>query len=159
MHIIDLAADAIITVDERFHILQFNPGATGTFGYASQEVVGKPLGILFPARVGGFHEARMREFAAAPDVVLQLGVGEELYGLRRDGTEFPAVASIFRIIPEGAPVFTVWLRNVTEQRRHEAAQVFLAGIGAAAAAVMVSVALVAPAIRPPLTSALAPFIH
>ena len=131
MHIIDLAADAIITVDERFHILQFNPGATGTFGYASQEVVGKPLTMLFPARVGGFHEAKMREFAAAPDIVLQMGVGEELYGLRRDGTEFPAVASLFRTMPEGAPVFTVWLRNVTEQRRHEAAQAFLAGIGAA----------------------------
>ena len=129
--IIELAADAIITVDEGFHILQFNLGATGIFGYASHEVIGKPLGFLLPARVRGLHEAKMRQFAAAPDISLQMGAREDLCGLRRDGTEFPAEASISRIIPEDAPVFTVWLRNVTEQRRHEAAQVFLAGIGAA----------------------------
>ena len=58
MHIVDLAADAIITVDERFHILQFDAGATGMFGYASQEVVGHPMGILLAARVRGFHEAK-----------------------------------------------------------------------------------------------------
>ena len=126
-----LGADAIITVDERFDILQFNLGATGLFGYASHEVIGQPLGILFPARARGLHEEKMRQFAAAPDISLQMGAREEMRGLRRDGTEFPAEASIFRSIPEGARVFTVWLRNVTEQRRHEAAQVFLAGIGAA----------------------------
>ena len=70
--IIELAADAIITVDEGFHILQFNLGATGIFGYASHEVIGKPLGFLLPARVRGLHEAKMRQFASAPDISLQM---------------------------------------------------------------------------------------
>ena len=129
--IVDLAADAIITVDAHFHILQFNPGATDMFGYASREVIGNFLGVLLSPRGRAIHEAKIRQFVAAPDISLQMGAGGELRGLRRDGTEFPAEASISRIILPDAQIFTVWLRNVTARRRHDAAQRFLAGIGAA----------------------------
>ncbi len=124
-------ADAIITVDERFRIRQFNLGATDIFGYAAREVIGQPLGILLPDRVRGMREAQMREFATASEISLQMGAREELCGLRRDGTEFPAEASISKVAPGETSVFTVWLRNVTEQRRHEVSQAFLAGIGSA----------------------------
>ena len=76
-------ADAIITVDERFHIRQFNLGATDTFGYAAREVIGGPLGVLLPDRVRGMREAQMRRFVTASEMSLQMGAREALFGLRR----------------------------------------------------------------------------
>ena len=124
-------ADAIITVDERFHIRQFNLGATDTFGYAARDVIGRPLGVLLPDRVRGMREAQMRRFVTASEMSLQMGAREALFGLRRDGTEFPAEAAISKVAPGDTSVFVVWLRNVTEQRCHEVSQAFLAGIGSA----------------------------
>jgi PAS domain S-box-containing protein len=129
--IVDLADDAIITVDERYRILQFNLGATSIFGYAPGDVVGQPLAMLLPARVRGVHEVHMRQFASTPDSSRQMGSRQEICGLRQDGTEFPAEASISKVLHDGIPLFTVWLRDVTIRRRDEAAQAFLAGIGSA----------------------------
>jgi PAS domain S-box-containing protein len=129
--VVDLAADAIITVDHRYRILQFNRGATGIFGYAPGDVIGQPLAMLLPARVRGGHEVHMRQFASTPESSRQMASRQEICGLRRDGTEFPAEASISKLLHDGTPVFTVWLRDVTLRRRDEAAQAFLAGIGSA----------------------------
>ena len=124
-------ADAIITVDARFRIRHFNLGATDVFGYTENDIVGRPFTALFAERVRDERAAQLRAFVIAPETSLQMGARDELCALRRDGTEFLAEASLSKVAPAQTALFIVWLRNVTEPRRHEASQAFLAGIGSA----------------------------
>src|SRR3712207_2521700 len=63
--IIASAMDAIVTVDGRQHILTFNPAAERMFGYAAQEVLGQPLGLLLPERFRERHREHVRAFGRA----------------------------------------------------------------------------------------------
>ncbi len=124
--IIEIAADAIITVDEGQRILLFNSGAEEIFGYPRGEVIGKPLAILLPERFRSHHANHMRSFAASATAARRMGERREISGLRRDGTEFPAEASISRLATPDAVIFTVVLRDITERKRAEERQRFLA---------------------------------
>ena len=126
-----MTADAIIIVDAGFCIRHFDLGATKLFGYLEADVTGRPLTALFPERVRAAREAQMHAFVTAPETSLQMGARDELTALRRDGNEFLAEASISKVAPTETSRFVVWLRDVTEPRRHEASQAFLAGIGSA----------------------------
>ncbi|HEX6307619.1 MAG TPA: PAS domain S-box protein [Longimicrobiales bacterium] len=128
--IIGIASEAIISVDDNFQITLFNQGAEAIFGYRSAEVLGQPLDVLLPERFRGMHSRHMRNFAQSPVVARRMGERQEIMGLRRDGTEFPAEASISKLNLFGATVFTVVLRDITERKRVERAQRFLAQAGA-----------------------------
>ncbi|HEX6134466.1 MAG TPA: ATP-binding protein [Longimicrobiales bacterium] len=128
--IIGIASEAIISVDENFQITLFNQGAESIFGYRSGDVLGQPLDTLLPDRFRGMHNRHMRNFAASPVVARRMGERQEIMGLRRDGTEFPAEASISKLDLFGSTVFTVVLRDITERKRVERAQRFLAQAGA-----------------------------
>lgn len=129
--IIDLAADAIVTVDERYIIVHFNQGASAIFGYAADEAIGMPLSILLPDRVRDIHARHMEQFARSPETSRQMGARGRISGLRKNGEEFPAEASISKLIVGGRTLFTAWLRDITERRRSEEAQQFLASVGEA----------------------------
>ena len=125
--ILEIAADAIISVDEQQRVLHFNRGAEVTFGYAAHEVVGRPLGQLIPARFRGPHDAFVRGFGQAPEMARQMGQRREIWGQRRDGTEFPAEASISKLrLDGGGAIYTVLLRDVSERRKREQGQEALA---------------------------------
>jgi PAS domain S-box-containing protein len=124
--IVEIAVDAIICVDEAQSIVLFNRGAEQTFGYSRDEVLGKPLDILLPARFRETHVHHLRRFAEGPEEARLMGDRREIAGLTRSGREFPAEASISRLDSPSGPVMTVVLRDVTEQRRAEHAQRFLA---------------------------------
>ena len=124
--ILAIAVDAIISVDEQQQILHFNYGAARLFGYAEAEVVGTPLSRLLPNRFRDAHAQHLHDFAAGPDVARRMGERRAIYGLRRDGTEFPAEASISRLELPGRQVFTVVLRDISERLRSAENQRFLA---------------------------------
>jgi PAS domain S-box-containing protein len=125
--ILAIAADAIITVDAEERIIHFNQGAATIFGYPVEEALGKQLDILIPKRVRGVHHEHMARFAASPVQARRMGERREIFGVRRDGSEFPAEASISKLEgPDGA-LFTVVLRDITERRRNEEDERFLAG--------------------------------
>ena len=116
--ILEIAADAIISVDEQQRILHFNRGAELAFGYAAAELLGEPLARLLPARFEQAHGAHVREFGRTPESSRQMGARREIFGRRRDGSEFPAEASISKLTTaSGARIYTVLLRDVTERRR------------------------------------------
>ncbi|HEX6748850.1 MAG TPA: PAS domain S-box protein [Longimicrobium sp.] len=119
--IISIATDAIVSVDEELRIVLFNQGAERIFGWTAEEAIGKPLSHLLPERFRGRHDAHIHAFAAGPVAAKRMGERQEIYGLRRDGTEFPAEASISRLELPGARLFTAVLRDITDRKRAEEA--------------------------------------
>lgn len=123
---VEIAADGIISMDERHRIVLFNTGAEEIFGYGREEVMGEPLSILLPERFRGSHSDHVRRFAEGERQARRMGERREISGRRKDGSEFPAEASISRLeTPEGL-IFTVVIRDITEQKRAEETQRFLA---------------------------------
>ena len=128
--ILDIAADAIITVDESQRIVHFNRGAERIFGYVAAEVVGKQLNMLIPERFRAEHPRHVAEFAAGAETARLMGHRREVAGLRKGGIEFPAEASISKLGLPGSLLLTVMLRDATERRQLERNQRLLAEAGA-----------------------------
>jgi len=127
--ILGIAADAIITVDGSQRIVHFNRGAEQIFGYKAADAIGRHLNILIPARYRVGHEAHMQRFAQAPETSRQMGERREIFGLRSDGAEFPAEASISKLVERDGILFTVVLRDITERVRSAENERFLASAG------------------------------
>jgi PAS domain S-box-containing protein len=119
--IIDIAAEAIISVDEAHRITLFNGGAEKIFGYAKEEIIGQPLEILLPEKFRQDHGTLVDESAAQPADARRMGERREIFGTRKDGKEFPAEASISQLELDGHKIFTVVLRDVSERYRAEQA--------------------------------------
>jgi PAS domain S-box-containing protein len=128
--ILAIAADAIITIDDRHRIVHFNRGAEELFGYEAGEAIGQPLAILLPERFRATHDAHVEAFGRSAESARRMGHRREVAGRRRDGSEFPAEASILKLdLPEGERIFTVVLRDITERKWAEDAERFLADAG------------------------------
>ena len=127
---VEIAADGIISMDESHRIVLFNAGAEEIFGYHRDEVMGRPLAVLLPDRFRGAHREHVQRFAEGNLPARRMGERREISGLRKDGTEFPAEASISRLdTPEGR-IFTVVIRDITDRKRAEETQRFLADASA-----------------------------
>jgi PAS domain S-box-containing protein len=123
--IITSAADAIISIDSEQRIVIFNEGAERIFGWMQEEVLGRPLDILLPARFREVHRAHAQRFAGEGKSSRRMGARRPVRGLRKDGQEFPAEASISRVDSGEGALSTVVLRDVTEQKREEHERDFL----------------------------------
>jgi PAS domain S-box-containing protein len=119
--LVDLAEDAILSVDEDQRIVLFNRGAERTFGYVADEVIGRPLVVLIPARFHGVHHQHLRAFAAGPVDARVMGERRPVRGRRKDGTEFPADVTISKFRDGGRLFLNAILRDVTERVRAEEA--------------------------------------
>lgn len=128
--ILAIAADAIISVDREHKIVHFNHGAEEIFGYTAAEAIGQHLNALLPPRVRTVHEEHMQRFAAGPEAARRMGERRQIFGLRKGGVEFPAEASISKLDTPDGPLFTVVLRDVTERKRAEEDERFLAAASA-----------------------------
>ncbi len=123
---VEISADAIISIDERQRIILFNRGAEDIFGYHRDEVRGQHLEMLIPEQFRQFHRAHMQAFAAGADAARRMGERREIAGLRKGGQEFPAEASISRLDTPTGRIYTVVLRDITDRKKAEETQRFLA---------------------------------
>ena len=110
-----IADEAIISVNEAQESVLFNEGAEDIFGYRRQEVLGKPLDILLPRRFVKAHSVHIQKFTTSPTISRMMNERSVIYGLRRNGTEFPAEASISKLESGDEKLFTVILRDITER--------------------------------------------
>jgi PAS domain S-box-containing protein len=129
--ILAIAADAIITIDGAHRILHFNHGAEEIFGYSAAEAIGQPLSALLPERFRPTHDQHIDAFGRSAENARRMGHRREVAGLRKNGSEFPAEASISKLdLPDGTRIYTVVLRDTTERKRAQDAERFLAEAGA-----------------------------
>ena len=129
--ILAIAADAVVTVDESYRIVHFNKGAEDIFGWTTADVVGQSLNVLLPERFRAHHNEFIGAFARSQESARRMGHRREVAGRRRDGTEFPAEASISKLdLPGGRRVFTAVVRDITERRRAQENERFLADTSA-----------------------------
>jgi PAS domain S-box-containing protein len=130
--ILQVAADAIVTVDEAQLIVHFNHGAEQMFGYEKAEVLGRSLDLLLPARFRASHSGYVSAFGESAETARRVGPRREVFGLRKDGTEFPAEASILKLdSTDGRRLYTALVRDVTDRKRMDQQQRFLSEVSAA----------------------------
>jgi PAS domain S-box-containing protein len=120
-NIINLAADAIISVDEDQRILIFNQGAERIFGYTAAEMLGQALEKLLPERYAEAHRGHLRQFATAPQATQLMNYRSDIFGRRKDGSEFFAEGNISRAMENGRLIFTMFLRDITQQQEQKEA--------------------------------------
>ncbi|HEY7669204.1 MAG TPA: PAS domain S-box protein [Hyphomicrobium sp.] len=118
--IMAIAADAIIALDGDLRITQFNDGAAAIFGYTKEEALGRGLDTLIPQRFHAAHAGHVQAFAASGVAARRMGERAEIFARRKDGSEFPAEASIAQLRVGDERIYMVLLRDVAERKRTEA---------------------------------------
>ncbi|MFZ1991021.1 MAG: PAS domain-containing protein [Alphaproteobacteria bacterium] len=113
--ILSMAPEATIIADRDLKIMMFSRGATRTFGYEADEIIGSHVSRLIPARFHENHGRHVSQFAASGQG-RRMNERGELWGLRKDGHEFPAEASLSMLKTAQGPVYTVILRDITDQK-------------------------------------------
>jgi PAS domain S-box-containing protein len=115
--IIDSSLDCVITMDHRGLIVDFNPAAVETFGHAREDAIGADLaGLIIPPSLREAHRAALARFLETGEGAI-LNRRMELTGVRANGEEFPLELTVTRIGTGRPPLFTGFVRDITERRR------------------------------------------
>ena len=112
--------DAIIVTTVDGHISAASPATERLFGYTQSELIGNLVEILIPERFRGRHPQRRRRLCGRARV-RPMGTGLELYGLRKDGTEFPVDIMLSPVEADGDHSILTVVRDVTERKQAETA--------------------------------------
>jgi PAS domain S-box-containing protein len=120
--VVEIALDCIITIDQEGRILEWNPAAERTFGRARADVIGHQMAeTIVPPHYRDAHYGGFARYLRTGESHI-LGRRVEVEGMRADGSTFPCELAITRVPVSGPPVFTAYLRDLTERRRLEARQ-------------------------------------
>ena len=117
--ILSSALDCIITMDAEGHVIEFNPAAERVFGYTRAQAIGQELAeLIIPPDLRERHRRGLAHYLATGEgPVLDRRI--EIAAIRADGVEILVELAITAFQINGAPVFTAYLRDITERVRTE----------------------------------------
>lgn len=116
--LMEAAPDAIMQVDEAGKIVLLNRVAESMFGYAREELLGKPVEALIPEDLRAKHAEQRAGYNARP-ATRAMGAGLSLSGVRKDGTRFPVEISLSPSRSQPGLLVTAIIRDISERKRAE----------------------------------------
>jgi PAS domain S-box-containing protein len=114
------AAEGIVVVDRAGRITRINARGAQLFGYERLELVGQSVDVLLPERFRAKHAGHRRDYLAFPRI-RAMGLGLDLFGRRKDGTEFPIEISLSPVKTASGPLAMALVTDITERRALEQA--------------------------------------
>ena len=118
--LLEAIPDAIVAVEQDGTIVQVNSQTEALFGYQSGELIGQKIEILVPARFRVQHHAHRASFAESPKI-RRMGAGLDLYGRRRDGSEFAVEISLSPVSMGNGTLVLSAIRDISDRKRIEQA--------------------------------------
>jgi PAS domain S-box-containing protein len=115
---LEAVPDAILAVDQEGAIVQVNSQTERMFGYPRHELIGQRIEMLVPERYRRQHQTHRDGYADQPKV-RRMGAGLDLYGRRRDGSEFPVEISLSPVPGRRGIVVLSAIRDITDRKRIE----------------------------------------
>jgi len=112
------ANDAIISANTHGNIVSWNRGAQVMFGYSEEEILGKTLTLLMPERFRNAHEEGIKRASKTNERRI-IGKTVELFGLRKDGSEFPLELSVSLWETREGKFFSGIIRDITGRKQAE----------------------------------------
>jgi PAS domain S-box-containing protein len=116
--LLEAAPDAIVIANEKGEIVLINQQTENLFGYPRHELIGKPVEILIPLDFRNKHIGHRTHYFSDPKV-RSMGVGLELFALRKNGTQFPVEISLSPLVTEEGTLISASVRDITNRKKAE----------------------------------------